>query len=664
MMRSTHSFFVAVVCAASVAAQTWGEQGAGELSSTAEWTIGDGPLTQINGNLNTGEAADLYVVHVDDIASFTCTSVGGATFDTQMWMWTMTGHGISFRDDNPGSVRSTLTGQFLNYSGRVIIGISQYDRDCQDSAGQQLWLDQPFAVERAPDGPGASNAFTQWSGLTPAGGAYTLKLGGASFAGRISYDEAQVAWATIQTPSGAPPTTFAVHNQRTPTGEPITVDRASVGRFVVNLPRSMNVRGAPHVTARGGNHTAVIESWANQNGNIKVWVNVFDPSGAVLDAPFYFHFRAFGRDDERAAYLWADQPTASTYTPYTPFSWNGNRADPVIVRTAVGTYQVTLPGLDFSAFEEGNVQVSPCSGSGNAALVRASVHAWSFPGPNVQVRVRTFDAAGASSDEQFVLSYHESFAQAGAPIPRHLGSGAHLWADDPTAIIYAPDTRRVDSNGTYGPLGNELCGRVSTGVYEAILWNVAPVPGFVAMATAYGRDSYYASIESALPNTQGNGTAVRVHTYDATGAPADTRFTLLYLSDHPAGTPGSNATIGAGCAGLVLNPETRPVLNSAWDMSLADLPTTSLIGFVSLGFSNPSFPLGVLGAPGCSSYQDQASLNTVTLPSASPSYSLAIPSTITLIGLEIFAQGGVFATGVNALNLATSNGVKGTIGDV
>ena len=136
------------------------------------------------------------------------------------------------------------------------------------------------------------------------------------------------------------------------------------------------------------------------------------------------------------------------------------------------------------------------------------------------------------------------------------------------------------------------------------------------------------------------------------------------MTNRPAGTPGTNTNIGTGCFGLVLEAETRPVLNADWDMSLGNLPATSVLGLVSIGFTNPAFPLDILGAPGCFAYQDQAALSTVLLPSPSPSYSLSIPGTITLVGLEVFAQGGVFASGINALQLATSNGVKGTIGDV
>ncbi|MFK7740590.1 MAG: hypothetical protein AB8H80_09730 [Planctomycetota bacterium] len=656
------SLTLAALTAASLSAQTWNETSAGETVATLEGTVGNGPLTRIVGDLGATEAADIFLIHVDDVASFSCSSVGGATWDTQLWMWDLQGNGISFRDDDTGNLRSTLSGQFLSGPGPVIVGISEYDVDCQDDLGQQLWLDQPFDVERQPDDAGAFSAFTQWSGLSATAGAYTLTLTGASFASPDTPQEASVAWAWCNL-QGTAPTTFtpSLSYQHTPSGELITVDWVSTGRYEVDLPLSMAQTGAAHACAYGGNHTALVEAWGYIGGKMKIFVSVVDPSGALTDGNFSISYREGGADDERAAYLWANDAASPSYTPSTTYSWNGNRADPTIARSGPGVYQVTLPGITNSGQPEGgHVQVSAYSGFGGTTLSRAKVAIWSGSATDMVINVLTFDAAGAPADARFVLSYHQNAAS----IPAHLGSGAHVWADQPTATVnYMPNPFWTDSNGTFGPADSENITRISDGVYDVFLPNVQAVDSSNAMVTAYGTGTpIYASIGLWLPS--GSGTRVRVNTYDVAGTPTDSRFDLNYLTNYPAGAPATNTTIGTGCNGLVLVAETRPVLGTDWDMSLADLPATSVVGLVSLGFINPSFPLDVLGAPGCFAYQNQVSLNTVTLPSPSPSYSLSIPNTASLIGGVVYAQGAVFASGINALNLVTSNGVLATLGDV
>jgi len=156
---------------------------AGELPGTADVTTGVGAIAQIQGTLDSATDVDMFLVNVYDPASFSASTVNGASFDTQMWMFKLDGTGISFKDDDPGTLRSTLTGQFLDGPGPVLIAVSRWDNDAVDLNGDQLWLDQPYAVERQPDGPGAANAIDSWNGSGfGSAGAYTICLGGAEFA--------------------------------------------------------------------------------------------------------------------------------------------------------------------------------------------------------------------------------------------------------------------------------------------------------------------------------------------------------------------------------------------------------------------------------------------------------------------------------------------------
>ena len=48
----------------------------------------------------------------------------------------------------------------------------------------------------------------------------------------------------------------------------------------------------------------------------------------------------------------------------------------------------------------------------------------------------------------------------------------------------------------------------------------------------------------------------------------------------------------------------------------------------------------------------------------STAYGMAIPANSAFLGVQLFAQGGVFIPGINALSLAASNGVHGVIGNL
>ena len=172
---------LALTATFAVNAQTWIEVNAGQLPATAEVPLGVGALTQIDGNLDTGNDVDMYKIRVADASTFTCSSVGGATWDTQMWMFDTAGNGISFKDDD-GPLQSTLTGQFLSGPQTVLIAISRYDNDAIDSNGDQIWNDTPFNLERQPDGPGAANPVDDWNnGAFGTAGSYSLFLTGAEY---------------------------------------------------------------------------------------------------------------------------------------------------------------------------------------------------------------------------------------------------------------------------------------------------------------------------------------------------------------------------------------------------------------------------------------------------------------------------------------------------
>lgn len=175
---------MALAAAAGAANAQWAEIPDAPSLVPGQITVGVGALPSISGSLGHAglpdDYEDLYCIYIHDPVGFSATTVGGAAFDTQLWLFNMAGMGVSFNDDSVGLL-STLTGAFVPGPGHYVIGISRYDNDAL-SPGGAMWADTPFAVERAPDGPGAPGPLVAWDHGSPANaGPYTIFLTGASY---------------------------------------------------------------------------------------------------------------------------------------------------------------------------------------------------------------------------------------------------------------------------------------------------------------------------------------------------------------------------------------------------------------------------------------------------------------------------------------------------
>jgi hypothetical protein len=180
-------FVLAILAAAGTAqAQLWVEipdaPAPAVPAPAPQTTVGVGPLTMITGGANfVGDSVDSFCIYVPDPSVFSATTVGGATFDTQLFLFSYapSGMGVSMNDDSAATLQSTVTGAFMPGPGLYGITISRYDAD-PSSAGGPIWLDTPFGTERAPDGPGAAGPVTGWS-AAPDLGSYTIRLTGAFY---------------------------------------------------------------------------------------------------------------------------------------------------------------------------------------------------------------------------------------------------------------------------------------------------------------------------------------------------------------------------------------------------------------------------------------------------------------------------------------------------
>src|SRR5262245_14391125 len=157
---------------------------AGDLPAGAQVTTGVGPLPSISGLVAVGGDADMYLISIFDPAAFSATTVNCATGgDTQLFIFDTAGVGITHDDDDPtgvGAFRSRIGGTIVAAAGDYYLAISRYDTDPLDPAGSAIWLDMPYGVERAPDGPGAPGPIAGWAGFSGTG-AYRIDLTGACY---------------------------------------------------------------------------------------------------------------------------------------------------------------------------------------------------------------------------------------------------------------------------------------------------------------------------------------------------------------------------------------------------------------------------------------------------------------------------------------------------
>lgn len=110
---------------------------------------------------------------------------------------------------------------------------------------------------------------------------------------------------------------------------------------------------------------------------------------------------------------------------------------------------------------------------------------------------------------------------------------------------------------------------------------------------------------------------------------------------------------------LALVTSARPVIGTAINWVTTNVPATSVLGLLGLGFGaiTPAFDLTPLGAPGCFQHVG-VSASAVFLPAAGTgTIPFSIPNSQALAGVRVFAQSLALDPPVNPLGVVTSNGL-------
>lgn len=153
--------------------------------------------------------------------------------------------------------------------------------------------------------------------------------------------------------------------------------------------------GGSPTTCRGG-------VWGWGGGDTEaLFVTCYTPSGTAVAAPFDIVFMQKlglkGDGGAHVAYVYADQPKKTAYTPAAASRYSSAGKAPKISRSGPGTYVVTLAGMP-----DGGAAIVTPVGNGKTACTVASIRRSGTP---QKVGVRCFAPSGAAADSQFTLSY-------------------------------------------------------------------------------------------------------------------------------------------------------------------------------------------------------------------------------------------------------------------
>jgi len=160
---------------------------AGELRATAN-DMGGGQVMELQGSFYDSADADLYRLCLSDGASFSASTLGATTVDTQLFLFDSQGYGVYANDDAAGSRGSLLPAQHRfspRAGGEFFLGISVFNRDPQSSLGD-IFLNS-FNRTIYPDsiidanGFGASQPLIGWAGRASGPpGTYRITLTGTA----------------------------------------------------------------------------------------------------------------------------------------------------------------------------------------------------------------------------------------------------------------------------------------------------------------------------------------------------------------------------------------------------------------------------------------------------------------------------------------------------
>jgi len=259
--------------------------------------------------------------------------------------------------------------------------------------------------------------------------------------------------------------------------------------------------------------------WVHSGTTVVAYVECFAANGTPDDNVFMLQYQArtsgFGNSRKGIAYLYANNPSAASYTPTTSYQFNSTGGTNTIVRNGTGNYTVNVPGL---VATNSDVQVTAYNRDDFA--VRCSVVSWYGSSGSTSINVQCYNSSGQAADEFFTLAYavNEPF---GLTTTESHSEGAWAWANNDTdTSVYTPNTNyQYNDFGT----GNLTAQKLSTGAYEIVVPGGPNFTWNTVLITAYGNNGNYCGLDGYQGSGDPNG-YTEVLCFSQGGYPADTQF--------------------------------------------------------------------------------------------------------------------------------------------
>lgn len=328
------------------------------------------------------------------------------------------------------------------------------------------------------------------------------------------------AWVTArQAPTGT--YTPVAKDQGNSSGGTNTVERLGTGQYKVSFglisgssctSENHGCEGTVMVSALGASQRECLPLEMGTVPNVVVYVDCFDRLGNHADSGFSVNYLASRADVGRFAYLYAQDPDNSGYTPEGAYNYNSVSAvDNNVERQGPGLYWAYLYGPTHAG-TLGNVQVAATFGT---CKIEARDDT-NTPQVYSRVVIRCRDFGAADVGETFWLTFTDQFGMAG---PSGVDS-AYVFANKPTTSSYQPAAAfRYSSAGQATTVT-----RTGVGRYVVTL-NGMPVGGS-AQVTAVGTDKVLCQLSSI--RKKGSPQKVGVACYKPNGSLADSKFSLTF----------------------------------------------------------------------------------------------------------------------------------------
>jgi Ca2+-binding RTX toxin-like protein len=297
------------------------------------------------------------------------------------------------------------------------------------------------------------------------------------------YGDWHFAWASKPVAVSYAPS--ALYSQN-PSGDAITINRLNAGTYNVIFEGANLNDGTVHVSAYASSATCSVGSWTGTT----IRVNCADDTGAPVNSKF----TVLHTNSTDEAYAYAHAPSVGSHAPLASYSNNPGGGATTVFRNAVGRYRVNFDGHNLSGH---NVQVT---------AYNSTAHCAPFVWSGESVSVDCHGPNGNLVDSRFTV------------LATAADNTSYAWVGDATSASSTPAADHANN-----PAGGSVqVARTQMGRYS-VRFPDATFPSGIVLATAYQ--------SNAVCNTSGwGGDALGVRCYDSSGAPVDSRFSVIHLN--------------------------------------------------------------------------------------------------------------------------------------